>query len=158
MRTWLHGLCNLTNLVCDGDMEVITRAPERAGPGVVLDGEGLPPIRAFMDDLTILTPSTKAAEAILTKLDQLTARMGKDMKFKTKKSTWSRSLVLKQGKLADTYFTLCGDNIPTIQEQPVKSFGRWYTEELRDTKSVKETAHQVNGGLEAIDKSGLQES
>ena len=53
-------------------MEVITRAAERARPGVVLDGEELPPIRPFMDDLTILTSSTEAAEAILTKLEQLT--------------------------------------------------------------------------------------
>ena len=52
-------------------MEVITRAAERAGPGVVLDGEEIPPIRAFMDDSTILTPSTEAVEAILTKLEQL---------------------------------------------------------------------------------------
>ncbi len=122
-------------------MEVIT----------IADGEELPPIRAFMDDLTIFTPSpsTEAAEAILTKLNQLTARMGKDeVQDQEVKKSCSEA-----GKLADTHFTLCGDNIPTIQEQPVKSLGRWYTEELRDTKIVKETAQQVNGGLEAIDKS-----
>ena len=40
------------------------------------------------------------------------------------------------------------ENIPTIQEEPVKSLGRWYTKELRDTRRVKETAQQVNGTLE----------
>ena len=66
-------------------MDVITRAAERAGPGVSLDGDlELPPIRAFMDNLTILTPITEAAEAILAKLEQL-IEWGR-MKFKTKKS------------------------------------------------------------------------
>ena len=37
----------------------------------------------------------------------------------------------------------------------MKSLGRWYTDELRDTRRVKETAQQVNEGLQAIDKSGL---
>ncbi|XP_019616086.1 PREDICTED: uncharacterized protein LOC109463676 [Branchiostoma belcheri] len=74
------------------------------------------------------------------------------MKFKTKKS---RSLVLKQGTLADYHFNLSGEQIPTIQEQPVKSLGRWYTEDLKDTKRVQETAKLIREGLEAIDNSGL---
>ena len=37
----------------------------------------------------------------------------------------------------------------------MKSLGRWYTDELRGTRRVKETAQQVNEGLQAIDKSGL---
>ena len=77
--------------------------------------------------------------------------MGED-EVKTKKS---RSLVLKQGKLVDFHFTLCGKEIPTIQEQPVKSLGRWYTEDLRDTKRVEETSKQINEGLNSIDKCGL---
>ena len=77
--------------------------------------------------------------------------MGKD-EVKTKKS---RSLVLKSGKLTDVHFMLCGEEIPTIQEQPVKSLGRWYTEDLKDTKRVQETSRQINEGLESIDSCGL---
>ena len=97
--------------------------------------EEIPHIRAFMDDLTLLNPSTEAVETILSKLEQL-MDWGR-MKFKTKKS---RSLVPRRGKLADFHFTLCGEEIPTIQEQPVKSLGRWYTEDLKDTGRVHETA------------------
>ena len=49
----------------------------------------------------------------------------------------------------------CGEEIPTIQEQPVKSFGRWYTEDLKDTGRVNEIVKQVSEDLEFIDPSGL---
>ncbi|XP_019626566.1 PREDICTED: uncharacterized protein LOC109471671 [Branchiostoma belcheri] len=132
-------------------MEVMTRSAERMGPGVSLEGsEELPSIRAFMDDLTLLNPNTTASQRILDRLDEL--MVWARMKFKTKKS---RSLVLKQGTLADYHFNLSGEQIPTIQEQPVKSLGRWYTEDLKDTKRVQETAKLIREGLEAIDNSGL---
>ncbi|KAI8498014.1 hypothetical protein Bbelb_239580 [Branchiostoma belcheri] len=67
-------------------MEVITRAAERMGPGMSLS-----PIRAFMDDLTLLNPNTKVSQKLLDRLDEL--MVWAMMKFKTKKS---RSLVLKQ--------------------------------------------------------------
>ncbi|XP_078679452.1 uncharacterized protein LOC144915086 [Branchiostoma floridae x Branchiostoma belcheri] len=132
-------------------MEVMTRSAERMGPGVSLEGsEELPSIRAFMDDLTLLNPNTTASQRILDRLDEL--MVWARMKFKTKKS---RSLVLKQGTLTDYHFNLSGEQIPTIQEQPVKSLGRWYTEDLKDTKRVQETAKLIREGLEAIDNSGL---
>ena len=53
-------------------MEVITKAAERSGPRIAFsEGEELPPIRAFMDDLTLLCPSTEAVMNILTKLEEL---------------------------------------------------------------------------------------
>ena len=64
------------------------------------------------------------------------------MKFKTKKS---HSLVLKKGKLVNTHFTLCGEEIQSIQDQHViKNLERWYTEELKDTMRAKEIAQQVS--------------
>ena len=51
---------------------------------------------------------------------------------------------------------LLGDErIPTVSEAPVKSFGRWYTSDLRDTKRVAEVKNQLEEGLSAIDKCGL---
>ncbi|KAI8516566.1 hypothetical protein Bbelb_051470 [Branchiostoma belcheri] len=132
-------------------MEVITRAAERMGPGMSLEGsDELPPIRAFMDDLTLLNPNTKVSQKILDRLDEL--MVWARMKFKTKKS---RSLVLKQGRLCDYNFALGGEKIPSIQEQPVKSLGRWYTEDLKDTKRVQETANLISESLVAIDNCGL---
>nr|XP_054753540.1 uncharacterized protein LOC129259264 [Lytechinus pictus] len=74
------------------------------------------------------------------------------MKFKTRKS---RSLVLKRGRLSDFHFLLCGEEIPSIQDEPVKSLGRWYTEDLKDVGRIKDTEEQIRKGLESIDKCGL---
>ncbi len=38
----------------------------------------------------------------------------------------------------------------------MKSLGRWYTEDLKDTRRVLETMRQINQGLESIDQNGLQ--
>ena len=114
-------------------MEVITKAAERSGPGIAFsEGEELPHIRAFMDDLTLLCPSTEAVMNIPTKLEELVD--WSRMKFKTKKS---RSLVLRKGKPVNIHLILCGEEIPSVQDQPVKSLGRWYTDELRDTKRAQ---------------------
>ena len=110
-----------------------------------------------MDDLTLLNPSTKTVELILEKLDLFIMDWGR-IKCKTKKSA---SLILKHGKLIDFNFTLCGEEIPTIQEQPVKTLGRWYTEDMKDTHTHTHThtnkgaAKQINEGVDSIDKCGL---
>ena len=57
--------------------------------------------------------------------------------------------------LTNFHFTLCGEEIPTIQEQPVKSLGCWYTKDFKDTGRVHETAKQVSEDPESIDRSGL---
>jgi len=143
--------CTISPILFVLAMEVITKAAEIVGPGVTFDdGEELPPIRAFMDDLTLLCPSVEAVTSILTKLEELMD--WSRMKFKTKKS---RSLTLRKGKLVDYHFLLCGEEIPSIQDQPVKSLGRWYTDELKDTKRAKEISQQVQEGLESIDGCGL---
>ena len=77
LRGWnTDELYYITNLVCIQLVieltEVIIRAAENAGPGVSLGGsEELLPITAFMDDLTLLNPSTKAVKLILEKLELL---------------------------------------------------------------------------------------
>ena len=64
--------CTISPILFVLDMEVITKAAERSGPGIAIsEGEELPPIRAFMDDLTLLCPSTEAVMDILTKTDVL---------------------------------------------------------------------------------------
>ena len=103
-----------------------------------------------MHDLTLLCPSTEAVMNILTKPEELME--WSRIKFETKKS---RSLVLRKGKPANIHLMLCGEEIPSVQHQPVRSLVRWYTDELRDTKRVNEIAKQVTEGLEPIEKCGL---
>lgn len=64
--------CAISPILIVLAMEVITKAVERSGSGIAFsEGEELPPIRAFMDDLTLLCPSTEAVESILSKLGEL---------------------------------------------------------------------------------------
>ena len=111
--------------------EVILRSARAQVRGVELaPNQVLPPICAFMDDLTLLNPSTNKADKVLAKLEEL--MQWARMKFKPRKS---RSLVLKRGKLDSSYhFYLSEEPITTVSEQPVKSLGRWYTEDMKDTK------------------------
>ncbi len=111
----------------------------------------LPPIRSFMDDLTLLNPSTEIIDEMLERLDQLMSWAR--IKFKPKKS---RSLVLSNGKVVtDHHFKLSGDEIPTVSEQPVKSLGRLYINDLKDTSRVKELHEDLEEWLKRIDKCGL---
>ena len=44
------------------------------------------------------------------------------MKFKAKKS---RSRTIASEKQKEVRYTIAGENIPTVKEEPVKSLGRW---------------------------------
>lgn len=75
-----------------------------------------PPIRAYMDDLTITMTSVPGSRWILQGLERLItwARMS----FKPCKS---RSMVMKRGKvMAKFCFSISGTAIPSTSEQPVK--------------------------------------
>ena len=107
-----------------------------------------------MDDLTLLNPSVEESNKGLDKLEEVTEWC--NMKFKPKKS---RSLVLKRGKLDREHsFNLSGEHIPSVQEEPVKSLGRWYTESLTDVGRVAEIETQLLEGLDSIDKCYLPSS
>ena len=68
----IHMGCTISLILFVLVIEIITKAAERSGPGRAFsEGEELPPIRAFMDDLTLLCPSTEAVMNILTKTDVL---------------------------------------------------------------------------------------
>ena len=132
-------------------MQVIVRSSEDSGQGVeVAPGQILPPIRSFMDDLTRLNSQPQISAAILQRLQVLIEWTR--MAFKAKKS---RSLVLKRGRVQKYTFHLRGEVIPAVSESPVKSLGRWYTKELKDTNRAKEIIAQMNEGLASIERSGL---
>ena len=133
-------------------MEVILKAAmSSAGPAELGNGYQVPPLKAFMDDTTILTTKEEETHKILKKLDELVA--SSRMKFKPKKS---RSLSLRKGKVAERVtFTVASQAIPTVTEEPVKSLGRWYDDSLKDTKRGKETKQMAENSLRIIDQCGL---
>ena len=132
------------------NMLVKSAEPECRGPKS-RSGIRQPPIRAFMDDLTVTTESVPGGRWILTGLEKL---MGwARMSFKPTKS---RSLVLKKGRVADKFrFSISGTPIPTISEKPIKSLGKFFDSSLRDAASIKATCEELEGWLKDVDKTGL---
>ncbi|KAJ3594922.1 hypothetical protein NHX12_004227 [Muraenolepis orangiensis] len=101
--------------------------PECRGPRTN-SGQRQPPIRAFMDDLTVMTESVPGCRWILKGLEELVewARM----RFKPAKSS---SMVLRKGKVVDKFrFNIADTAIPSISEKPVKSLGKVFDRSLRD--------------------------
>lgn len=132
-------------------MDIMVRSARAEGEGVPLGGEQcLPAIRAFMDDLTLISPSVNGTRRMLDRLVEL--MNWAHMRFKPAKS---RSLVLKKGKIVDCMFDVGNARIPTISEAPVKSLGRWYTSDLRDVSQVGAIKKRLKEGLVIIDSCGL---
>ncbi|RXN12199.1 reverse transcriptase [Labeo rohita] len=110
-----------------------------------------PPIRAFMDNITVTTTAVPGARWILQGLERL--MVWARMSFKPEKS---RSLVLKKGKVTDEFrFRLGQHQIPSFTEKPVKSLGKAFNCSLNDRDSIRETSTDMEGWLRAVDRSGL---
>nr|XP_061785060.1 uncharacterized protein LOC133576095 [Nerophis lumbriciformis] len=110
-----------------------------------------PPIRAFMDDLTVTTTSPTGCRWLLRGLERIItwARM----MFKPAKS---RSLVLRKGRVEDKHrFSLDGVPIPSVSEKPVKSLGKIFDSTLKDKAAVQSAHVELKTWLSAVDKSGL---
>ena len=112
----------------------------------------MPPLKAFMDDKTVIQSEEAGSREILETLDDLI--VWARMLFKPKKS---RSLSLRKGVVEpETRFHIAGQHIPTVSEEPVKSLGRWYDESLKDTKQRDTTVETLAIGLKKIDHCPLQ--
>lgn len=99
-----------------------------------------PPIRAFMDDLTVTTTSFPSCWWILNVLEDVIfwAHM-------TFKPTKSRSLVLKKGT----------PKIPSLTEAPLKSLGKVFNCSLRDVVFTQATNQDMEAWLAVVDEYGL---
>ena len=143
--------CTISPLAFTMAMEVIIRASKWVVGGERLqDGFRLPPIRAYMDDLTTLTTTVPCTKRLLGKLQEniTWARM----RFKPSKS---RSISIVGGKLVNKRFLIGETQIPTISEMPVKSLGRWYNESLTDKEQCRQVREDLIKGLSIIDKTPL---
>lgn len=56
---------------------------------------------------------------------------------------------------SDEKFNINGEAIPTLQEKPIQSLGRWYNAELKDTQQVEELRQNTINGLKQIDSIAL---
>ncbi len=108
-------------------LEVILIGARQVVGGVRLPaGQRLPPLRSYMDDITCLLRTTPCTSRLLKRLDELI--IWARMKFKPQKS---RSLSLRKGERNDRVtFTISGEDIPRIVDQPIRSLGRLYTSGL----------------------------
>lgn len=133
-------------------MNMIIKAADRETRGPLTEaGVRLPPNRGFMDDLTITTETHVQARWILTALEE--AATWARMQFKPRKS---RYLVIKKGISTERFvLTIQGDNIPAIQDNPIKCLGKWYDSSLNDHKNISRVKVQLHLGLKQINKSGL---
>ena len=144
--------CTISVILFAAAMYMVIRSVEKKSRGpVTASSTKQPPIRAFMDDLTITTRTVIEARWTLQELANIIKWA--HMKFKPTKS---RSLVLKKGKVENKYrFKVEDQTIPTVTEKTVKSLGKMFVHNLNDIEAVKETRKQVTNWMEAIDRSGL---
>ena len=117
----------------------------------------MPLVRAFMDDLNLMSSSVSGTQKLLTRCT--TALSWAGMEFRADKS---RSFVLIKGKsLHTTPFSVAEpDNpadfskyIPSIHSMPIKFLGRVVDGSISDRKSIDELNKKLNDGLDIIDKS-----
>ena len=134
----------------------------------------LPSMRAFMDDMNIMSPTVRDTSMLLGRC--CTALKWARMKFKAPKS---RSIVIKAGRsLCPAISPFCipnesevysdgragmviappGDYIPSIHNNPVKFLGRVIDGSLSDRRSIGELDIKLVTGLKRIDKACFKRS
>ena len=125
---------------------------------VVLSNKvSLPLVRAFMDDLNLMSNSVSGTQDLLLKCTEALSWAG--MSFRADKS---RSAVIIKGKsLNTTPFKVKEPTsptdfscyIPSFHSKPVKFLGRIIDGSLSDRKSIKELEDKLLIGLQTIHKS-----
>ena len=143
--------CTVSVILFASAMNLLIKSVERSSRGPVTGIVRQPPVRAFMDDMTVTAKTVTEGRWMLEDLSRVItwARM----KFKPAKS---RSLVLKKGKVDNRYrFRVGEETIPTVSEKPVKSLGKWFDSTLRDTQNNKAVLDQVAEWMLKVEKSGL---
>lgn len=133
-------------------MNLLIAAAEKEARGPKMEsGIRQPPIRGYMDDLIVTTTTHVEARWVLTVLDPMAtwARM----KFKPKRS---RSMVIRNGKLTNRIkLHVQGEVIPSIEENPIKCFGKWFDDSLTDRYNIASTEKKTEEWLRSIENSGL---
>ena len=120
----------------------------------------LPLIRAFMDDINIMSTSVAGAQDLLARCSKALKWAGMDYR-----ADKSRSIVIIKGKTMNTTpFTASEPAnstdfscyIPSIQSMPVKFLGRIIDGSISDRKALDELQEKLFVGLKIIDKSSFK--
>ncbi|KAL7877269.1 hypothetical protein SRHO_G00039140 [Serrasalmus rhombeus] len=143
--------CTISPLAFTLAMELIIRASAWVvGKERVDGGLRLPPIRAYMDDMTTITSTKPCTKRLLEKLQSNTSWAG--MKIKPCKS---RRISVVKGQITNDIFTINDEPIPPILQRPIKSLGRWYNASLNDTEQIEQLRQDTISGLKQINNTGL---
>ena len=122
----------------------------------------MPLVRAFMDDLNLLSSSVAGAQDLLACCT--TALTWAGMDFRAEKS---RSFVVVKGKsMNSTPFCVSKPSdptdfssfIPSIHSMPVRFLGRTIDGSISDRKAIDELDKKLSEGLSIIDKSSFKGS
>ena len=139
--------CTVLPLAFTMAKEVIIRASKWVVGGERRQNEMcLPPVTAYMDDMTLITTTVPCTMRLLDRINRNLECAS--MRIKPSKS---RSILIYRGKLSDKKFSIDGEEIPTIREKSVKSLGRWYNVDIHDKKQVVQFKKDVSEGLDRID-------
>ncbi|CAC5421780.1 unnamed protein product [Mytilus coruscus] len=102
-------------------MNLIVKSVEKPNRGPLMSsGIRQPPVRAFMDDMTVTAKTLIEGRWTLEELEGMISWAR--MKFKPSKS---RSLVVRKGKVRDETFELAVEKISTVGDKLVKCLRRW---------------------------------
>ncbi len=107
--------CSISPILFVAVFGVILIGARQVGGVRLPGGQRLPPLRSYMDDITCLLRTAPCTSRLLKRLDELItwARM----KLKPQKS---RRLSLLKGERNDRVtFTISGEDIPRIVDQPI---------------------------------------
>ena len=110
----------------------------------------VPSMKAFMDDVTVISETKSHMEKLLKRLKELFKWAV--MKIKRSKSY---SLSIIKGKSQEIKFAINNNVIPTIREKSVKSLGRCSSLSLTDRHRWQDLLKQLNDRLLSIDKCDL---
>ena len=114
-------------------------------------GISLPPVRAFMDDMNLMSSSVENTSTLLDR--SCVALEWARMKFRPDKS---RCIVVEKGSVLEkTPFSTenkdqVGTTIPSIHTNPIKFLGRVVNGALNDRNSVAEIKDKLECGLKLI--------
>ncbi|KAF0045901.1 hypothetical protein F2P81_002430 [Scophthalmus maximus] len=71
------------------------------------------------------------------------------------KPSKSRSISIVKGQIVNERFHINNELIQTILENPIKSLGRWYKPDLKDSEQVEQLKHDAISGLKQINSTAL---
>ncbi len=135
------------------NMVVKSAKVECRGP-LTKSGVREPPIRAYMDDITITTTLVPGSRWILQGIQRVItwARMS----FKPSTSPPSQGpWCWRRGKWLTSCLSISGTVILTITEQPVKSLGKHFDSSLKDSATIQKSNKELGAWLTKVDKPSL---